>query len=44
VKKHDYILTPGRYVGFEEQEEEDEKAKIKTGKTNARKQKARRRN
>ena len=24
VKKHDYILTPGRYVGFEEQEEDEE--------------------
>ncbi|WP_052279202.1 N-6 DNA methylase [Methanosarcina acetivorans] len=25
IKKHDYILTPGRYVGFEEAEEDDEK-------------------
>lgn len=24
IKKHDYILTPGRYVGFEETEEDDE--------------------
>ena len=24
IKKHDYILTPGRYVGVEEQEEDDE--------------------
>jgi type I restriction enzyme M protein len=24
IKKHDYILTPGRYVGFEEAEEDDE--------------------
>lgn len=24
VKKHDYILTPGRYVGFAEEEEDDE--------------------
>ncbi|GAB4314086.1 MAG: class I SAM-dependent DNA methyltransferase [Methanobacteriaceae archaeon] len=25
VKKHDYILTPGRYVGFAEEEEDPEK-------------------
>ncbi|MDD4249832.1 MAG: N-6 DNA methylase [Methanosarcina sp.] len=24
IKKHDYILTPGRYVGFEETEDDDE--------------------
>ena len=24
VKKHDYILTPGRYVGFAEEEEDPE--------------------
>ena len=24
IKKHDYILTPGRYVGLEEAEEDDE--------------------
>lgn len=24
IRKHDYVLTPGRYVGAEAQEEEDE--------------------
>ena len=24
IKKHDYILTPGRYVGIEEVEDDDE--------------------
>ncbi len=24
IKKHDYILTPGRYVSFEESEDDDE--------------------
>ncbi len=24
IKKHDFILTPGRYVGFEETEDDDE--------------------
>ena len=35
IKKHDYILTPGRYVGFEETEEDEENLK-KNGKANRR--------
>lgn len=35
IAKHDYILTPGRYVGIKEQEEDkepfDEKMKRLTG-------------
>lgn len=29
IKKHDYILTPGRYVGIEEEEEDNEVFKEK---------------
>ena len=35
VKKHDYILTPGRYVGFEEQEEDEEEFEEKMKKLTA---------
>ena len=31
IEKQDYILTPGRYVGIEEQEEDDEPFEEKMG-------------
>ena len=31
IEKQDYILTPGRYVGIEEQEEDDEPFDEKDG-------------
>ena len=35
IKKHDYILTPGRYVGFEETEDDDEEFEEKMEKLTA---------
>ena len=35
IKKHDYILTPGRYVGFAEEEEDDEEFEEKIEKLTA---------
>jgi type I restriction enzyme M protein len=35
VKKHDYILTPGRYVGFAEEEEDPEEFEEKMQKLTA---------